>query len=99
MLKAQAIADLAIMLTGITSTDRAQEAIQRALRSTGLTHATKVDSDEFQQLLAALAAEGGPIQELAERIAMYSLAAAEQDMLNVSPIGLGPVDPTDKSAA
>ncbi len=99
MLKAQAVADLAIMLTGVISTDRAQQAIQRALRTTGLTYATRVDSDEFQQLLAALAAEGGPIQELAERIAMYSLAAAEQDMMDISPMGPGPVDPTDKSAA
>ena len=73
MLKAQAVADLALMLTQVTSPDRAQDAIRRALRSTGLTNATHVSDTDMHELLAALAAEGGPVQDLAVQIAIYGV--------------------------
>ncbi len=73
MLKAQAMADLALMLTQVTSPDRAQEAIRRAMRSSGLTNATRISDGDMQELLTALAAEGGPIQDLAVQIAIYGV--------------------------
>lgn len=91
MLKAQAVADLALMMTQVTSPDRAQEAIRRAIRSAGLTNATRVSEDDMHELLAALAAEGGPIQELAVQIAINGTDAT-------SGLNLGNTS-SDKSAA
>ncbi len=91
MLKAQAIADLALMMTQVTSPDRAQEAIRRAIRSAGLSNATRVSEADMHELLAALAAEGGPIQELAVQMAINGVDA-------VGGLKLGN-PPSDKSAA
>ena len=94
MLKTQAIADLAIMLSGVTSTDRARMTIQRALHSTGLTQAQTLDQLDLQRLLMAIATEGGAIEEIARQIAVQGLD---------DNAGLGIVtgidDPTDRSAA
>jgi hypothetical protein len=94
MLKTQAIADLAMMLSGVTSTDRARMAIQRALNSTGLMQAHTLDQLDLQRLLMAIAAEGGAIEEIARQIAVQGLD---------DNAGLGIVtrvdDPTDRSAA
>lgn len=91
MLKAQAVADLALMMTQVTSPDRAQEAIRRAIRSAGLTNAVRVSEADMHELLAALAAEGGPIQELAVQIAINGVEHA-------GGLNLGNL-PSDKSAA
>lgn len=91
MLKAQAIADIALMMTQVTSPDRAQEAIRRAIRSAGLSNATHVDENDMHELLAALAAEGGPIQELAVQIAINGVDHA-------GGLNLGTL-PSDRSAA
>jgi hypothetical protein len=92
MLKAQAVADLALMLTQVTAPDRAQDAIRRALRSSGLSNATHITDTDMHEMLAALAAEGGPIQDLAVQIAIYGVEES------------GGLDfafdrPTDKNAA
>jgi hypothetical protein len=47
--------------------------MRRALRSTGLTHAASITPEDTYALLCALAAEGGPVQELAEYIAVHGL--------------------------
>ena len=91
MLKAQAVADLALMMTQVTSPDRAQEAIRRAIRSTGLSNATHVNESDMLELLVALAAEGGPIQDLAVQIAINGVEAT-------GTLNLGNL-PSDKSAA
>ena len=74
MHKAQAVADLALELASVTSTERALEIINRALRATGLRHATTIDEADMQRLLIAVAAEGGPIQQMAEQIAIHGIA-------------------------
>ena len=48
-------------------------AIRRALRVSGLEHAPTIEAADMNRLLIALAAEGGPIQTLAERIAVHGL--------------------------
>ena len=74
MHKAQAVADLSLELASVTSAERALEIINRALRSTGLRHATQIDEADMQRLLVAVAAEGGPIQLMAEQIAINGIA-------------------------
>jgi hypothetical protein len=73
MNKAQAIADIAYQLSAITTPDRAASLIQRALRVTGLSHQSTITPDDVTELLRAIAAEGGPIQEIAQQIALYGL--------------------------
>jgi hypothetical protein len=73
MHKAQAIADLSLELASVTSAERAIEIINRALRATGLRHATTIDEADMQRLLVAIAAEGGPIQQMAEQIAIHGV--------------------------
>ncbi len=73
MEKSQAVAELTAALTRTLSTDEAAALIRRALRSTGLTHAEVVTPEDTYALLCALAAEGGPVQELAEYIAVHGL--------------------------
>jgi hypothetical protein len=86
MNKGQAIADLSIELTQVTTIERAQEIIEKALRVTGLSKSPIIDEQAMNSLLQAIAAEGGPIQQLAEQIATNGLLASE---------GL----PTDQDAA
>jgi hypothetical protein len=86
MNKGQAIADLSLELTAVTTIERAQEIIQKALRATGLSNSPVIDENAMNSLLQAIAAEGGPIQQLAEQIALNGL---------LTPDGL----PTDQDAA
>ena len=72
MHKAQAVADLTLRLARVTTTEHARTALERALRSTGLTHAMTIRDTDLEALLQALAAEGGAIQSIAEQIAMHS---------------------------
>ena len=78
MNKAQVVADLTIQLAEITSVDRAGAVIQRALRSTGLSNAPTLDEQDITSLLQAIAAEGGPVQELAEQIALHGINPTDQ---------------------
>ncbi len=94
MLKTQAIADLAIMLSGVTSTDRARMTIQRALASTGLMQAQTLDQGDLRRLLMAIAAEGGAMEEVARQIAVQGL----HDSTGLG-IMTGLDDPTDRNAA
>ena len=50
MNRGQAVADLSIQLSAVTMIERAQEIIQRALRSTGLTHSTIIDEAGMDSL-------------------------------------------------
>ncbi|HJM88187.1 MAG TPA: hypothetical protein QF624_01010 [Dehalococcoidia bacterium] len=69
MNKGQAIADLSLELTTVTTIERAHEIIQKALRATGLSKSPVITDDNMDSLLQVIAAEGGLIQELAEQIA------------------------------
>jgi hypothetical protein len=75
-MKAQVIADLALQLSEITSVERTAEIVRRALRSTGLSNATLLDERDVRDLLQAIAAEGGLVQQLAEHIAIHGIDAA-----------------------
>lgn len=86
MNKGQAIADLSLELSAVTTIERAQEIIQKALRVTGLSNSPVIDEQAMDSLLQAIAAEGGPIQELAEQIAVNGILTSD---------GL----PTDQDAA
>lgn len=94
MLKTQAIANLSVSLAGVTTTDRARMAIQRALAITGLTRARSLQDRDVQRLLTALAEEGGAIESVARKLAIQGLAdsAASETMTRMS-------DPTDRTAA
>ncbi len=76
MNKSQAVADLTVQLAGVTTIERTQEIIQRALRATGLTNAIIVDDSQMNELLQVIAGEGGVIQELAEQIAVEGLTSS-----------------------
>lgn len=76
MHRAQVIADLSFELAEVASTEEALGAIRRALRATGLDRATTLDEGDVTRLLFALVAEGGPIQTLAEHIAVTGLSGA-----------------------
>ena len=73
MEKSQAVAELTAALARALPADEATALMRRALRSTGLTHTQTVTPDDTYALLCALAAEGGPVQELAEYIAIHGL--------------------------
>ena len=77
MNKSQAVADLSIQLSSVTTAERAQEVIQRALRTAGLTNSPLIDEADLVALLQAIAAEGGAIQEIAEQIAVDGIAIGE----------------------
>lgn len=73
MNKAQAIADIAFQLLAITAPEHAGTLIQRALRATGLSNQTTLNPTDITELLRAIAVEGGPIQKIAQQIALYGL--------------------------
>ncbi len=77
MNKSQAVADLSIQLSSVTTAERAQEVIQRALRTAGLTNRPVIDEADLVALLQAVAAEGGAIQEIAEQIAVDGITTGE----------------------
>jgi hypothetical protein len=74
-MKAQVVADLALQLSEVTSVERTAEIVRRALRSTGLSNATLLDERDVHDLLQAIAAEGGLVQQLAEQIAVFGIDA------------------------
>ena len=86
----EAIAELTLLLSCVTSEDRAGDAVRRALRSTGLAGRRNLDGADMQRLLAALAGEGGVIEQLAIQIAI--------DGIETTPSRRLP-DPPDRSAA
>lgn len=73
MEKSQAVAELTAALSRALPADEATSLMRRALRVTGLTHARIITPDDTYALLCALAAEGGPVQEIAEYIAVHGL--------------------------
>jgi hypothetical protein len=77
MNKSQAVADLSIQLSSVTTAERAQQVIQRALRTAGLTNSPVIDEADLVALLQAVAAEGGAIQEIAEQIAVDGITTGE----------------------
>ena len=77
MNKSQAVADLSIQLSSVTTAERAQEVIQRALRTAGLTNSPMIDEVDLVALLQAIAGEGGAIQEIAEQIAVDGITIGE----------------------
>ncbi len=79
MHKAQAIADLSFELASVTSTERALDIINRALRMTGLHNAITIDDVQLNDLLTAIAIEGGAIQEIAEQLAVHGIADTPPD--------------------
>lgn len=79
MNKSQAIADLSLQLSEVTTVERTQEIIQRALRATGLTNSPTIDETQLNELLQAISVEGGAIQEIAEQVAISGLSSTVTD--------------------
>jgi len=79
MHRSQAIADLAVSLSAVTAVETAMRSIRRALRVTGLEHAQLLDERDMHRLLAAIAAEGGVLQSIAEQIAIHGMSAPGTD--------------------
>ena len=77
MFTAQAVADLALLLTNVTTVEHADRAIKRALHSTGLHQSPTVDQDDLARLFVALAAQGGPIEGIAMEIAIHGLGSSD----------------------
>ena len=73
MLRAQTIADLSFELAETQGTDRALQTIRRALRTTGLDRTTSLNESETRLPLIAIAAEGGPLQQIAEQLALRGM--------------------------
>lgn len=94
MLMSQAIADLAILLSMVTGAERAREAIDRALRDTGLGRAQTISDGELELLLDSIAGEGGTLEQFARKIAMAGL-----DDDGGAGISTRITDPSDRSAA
>jgi hypothetical protein len=65
--------DLLLALNGVTSPSDARALISRAMRITGVSNHRPLDRTELVQMCEALGAEGGPIQRVAESIAMAAL--------------------------
>ena len=80
MFTSQAVADFALLLTSVTTVEEADIAIKRALRATGLLNTPAVDDDDIARLLVALAAQGGPIEEMAVQLAIHGLGASDTPM-------------------
>lgn len=94
MLMSHAIADLAILLSMVTGADGAREAIDRALRETGLSRAQTLSDNDLELLLASIAADGGPLEQFARQIAMAGL-----DEHGGAGMSTRITDPSDRSAA
>jgi hypothetical protein len=91
MRTSEAIAELTMLLSCVTSTDRAGAAVERALLATGLAGTRNLDGTDMQRLLAALATEGGAIEQIAIQVAV--------DGVSSTPRGTWSPDPPDRSAA
>jgi hypothetical protein len=94
MQKNRAITDLAMMLSGVTTADRARMAIQRALAITGLARAQTLNDGDIQRVLSALVEEGGAIESVARQLATQGL-----DETSGTGISMRMSDPTDRTAA
>ncbi len=70
MFLSQAVADLQILLAGVTTPEHARDMVHDALERSGLSREPSVTEAELRQLLAAIAAEGGIVTEIAEQLAM-----------------------------
>ena len=69
--KAETLQHISTVLSGAVSAERAERAVERAARLAGLGTADTIEERELTRLLAVLAAEGGKIQQAAERIASW----------------------------
>lgn len=65
--------DLLQALNQVTSTADARALISRAMRITGVPNHRPLELSELVQMCEALGVEGGPIQRIAESIAMAAL--------------------------
>ena len=65
--------DLLQALNQVTSTSDARVLLSRAMRITGAPQHRPLQLTELVQMCEALAVEGGPIQRIAEGIAMAAL--------------------------
>lgn len=65
--------DLLQALNQVTSTSDARALLSRAVRITGAPQHRPLQLSELVQMCEALAVEGGPIQKIAEEIAMAAL--------------------------
>jgi len=63
------IEELAAQIRGVTSGSDTRAVLNRASRVAGVPHDRALERDELLRVCAALAAEGGMIQEIAESIA------------------------------
>src|SRR5690606_24205691 len=90
MRTSEAVAELTTLLSCVTTDERAGAAVERALLACGLAWHRTLDSDDMGRLLAALAMEGGAIEQIAVQIAL--------DGIDATSGGAMP-DPTDRSAA
>lgn len=70
MFLSQAVADLQLLLAGVTTPEHARDMVHDALKRSGLSREPLVTEAELRQLLAAIAAEGGVVTEVAEQLAM-----------------------------
>ena len=85
MFTSQAVADLAFMLSGMTSVDAADIAITRALHASGLAEAPTVDAEQYLRLVTELAAQGGVIEQMAMHFAINGMGAPSGDArINIS---------------
>ncbi len=68
MLKSRLVIELFEALSRVTGEDPARAALLRAVVAVDLVHEVQIDHRQRDALLAALASEGGPTQQFAERI-------------------------------
>lgn len=73
MERALTIDQLLTQVRGITSHSDARAVVNRATRVAGISHDDTLELNELLRVCAALAAEGGLIQQLAEDIATRAL--------------------------
>jgi hypothetical protein len=60
MFLSQAVADLQILLAGVTTPEHARDMVHDALERSGLSREPRVTEAELRQLLAAIAADSKP---------------------------------------
>jgi hypothetical protein len=89
MRTAEATSELTMLLSCVTSTERAGAAVERPLLATGLAGRRSLDGADMQRLLTALAMEGGAIEQIATQIAVEG----------IEPPSTQTFDPTDRTAA
>ena len=71
--------DIQSALGAVASRGRVRAAIRRATRITGAERERPLERRELIRLCSALAAEGGPIQQLAEEIATDALGIERRE--------------------